>query len=130
MRTTALDPILAAAQQTLGQQTNTKVLVSSQINFAGLLPSNTQGWFYEGSLTTPPLSQPVNWFVFATPITLDSAQLKEYEQVAGPEGFLPNARPSQPLDGRILNEINYDVAFNNTSVAGLNFRLSRPSKMA
>jgi carbonic anhydrase len=36
-----------------------------------------QGWFYEGSLTTPTLAQPVNWVVFSTPITLDFAQRQQ-----------------------------------------------------
>ena len=84
-----------------------------------------QGWFYQGSLTTPPLSQPVNWFVFPTPITLDAHQLAEYRRIATAAGFLPNARPTQPLDGRRLNEIDYDVNFQNTSVAGLNFAIAR-----
>ena len=83
--------------------------------------------FYEGSLTTPTLAQPVNWVVLSTPITLDSAQLKQYEAVAKGEGFLPNARPTQPLDGRQVNEFNFDVNFQSQSVAALNFTLSRKS---
>ena len=95
------------------------------IHFAGLLPSSMQGWFYQGSLTAPPLSQPINWFVFSTPITLSYAQLQQYEQVARASGFLPNARPTQPLDGRRINEFNYDVNIQNQTVAGLNFTLGR-----
>src|SRR5262249_22210384 len=69
----ALDPILNAATANLSRP-NTTTTITTPINFAGLLPTNTQGWFYEGSLTTPPVAQVVNWFVFATPITLDAAQ--------------------------------------------------------
>ncbi len=83
------------------------------------------GWYFQGSLTTPPLSQVVNWVVYASPITLDYAQLQQYEQVANASGFLPNARPVQPTDGRQLNEINYQVDFQNQSLAGLNFSLAR-----
>src|SRR5262249_26894224 len=103
----------------------TATATATPIHFAGLLPSSMQGWFYQGSLTAPPLAQPINWFVFATPITLSYAQLKQYEQVAQASGFLPNARPIQPLDGRRVNEFNYDVNFQNQSVAGLNFTLAR-----
>jgi carbonic anhydrase len=119
----ALDPVLDAALTSL-RTPNSTTTITAPINFAGLLPTNTQGWFYQGTLTTPPLSGPINWFVYATPITLDFQQLSEYEQVAGASGFLPNARPVQPLDGRRLNEIDYDVNFQDQSIAGLDFALT------
>jgi carbonic anhydrase len=119
----ALDPILNAAS---GLTTpNAKTTNTTPIDFSGLLPTNTQGYFFEGSLTTPPLSQPVNWFVYATPITLDYAQLKQYETAAGAGGFLPNARPLQALDGRILNEIDANVSFTTQSVGGVNFTVAK-----
>ena len=84
-----------------------------------------QGWFFQGSLTTSPYSQPINWFVFKKPITLDQAQLAQYKQVAEERGFYPNARKIQPLDGRKINEFTYNVNFQNQSVAGLNFTFAR-----
>jgi carbonic anhydrase len=63
--------------------------------------------------------------VLSQPITLDSAQLKQYEAVASGAGFLPNARPIRPLDGRQVNQFNFDVNFQNSSVAGPNFSLTR-----
>ena len=120
----ALQPILDDAPPTPGTSTTT----ATPINLRGLLPSSMQGWFFQGSLTTPPLSQPINWFVFATPITLNSPQLNQYEQLAEESGFLPNARPIQPLDGRQVNEFNYDVNFQSQSVAGLSFTLARRPK--
>jgi len=119
----ALDPILNTAFANL-TATNSKATGAFQVDFAGLLPTDTRGWFYEGSLTTPPLSQPVNWFVYSTPVTLDAQQLAKYKLVASQAGFNPNARPVQPLDGRRLNEVDYDVNFQNTSVAGMNFDLT------
>jgi carbonic anhydrase len=100
-------------------------LAKTPINFAGLLPTSMQGWFFQGSLTSAPFTQPLNWFVFATPITLNSAQLKQYERVARASGFLPNARAIQPLDGRQVNEFNYNVDFQNRSIKGLNFTLAQ-----
>jgi carbonic anhydrase len=115
----ALDPILSAT--TSLAKTNSTAKITTPINFAGLLPSNLEGWFYQGSLTTPPLSQPVNWFVLSTPITLDFNQLKQYETAAGGDGFLPNNRPVQNTDGRQVNEIDYNVNFQSQFVADLNF---------
>jgi carbonic anhydrase len=125
----ALDPILNAATANLSKP-NSTTTITTPINFSQLLPSSMQGWFYQGSLTTPPLSQPVNWFVFSTPITLDSAQLKQYEAVASGSGFLTNNRPIQPTDGRQLNENNFDVNFQNQSVANLNFAVTPLLKTA
>jgi carbonic anhydrase len=121
----ALDPVLNAASSRL-RTPNSTTTITTPIDFTGLLPRSTMGWFYQGSLTTPPLSQPVNWFVYSTPITLDSRQLAEHEAVAGGSGFLPNARPVQPLDGRIVNEINYDVNFTGTSLT-LNYGIAPPA---
>ncbi len=122
----ALQPILDAASADPPSSGTTTT--STPIDFAGLLPSSMQGWFFQGSLTTPPFSRTINWFVFAMPITLDSAQLAQYEHVAEASGFLPNARPIQPLDGRQINEFTYNVNFQNQSVTGLNFTLAQRPK--
>ncbi len=120
----ALDPILAAA--TAGLTTpNSTTTIPTPIDFAGLLPKNTRGWFYQGSLTTPPLSQPVDWFVYATPITLDRSQLNTYQSVALASGFYPNARPVQPIDGRTLNQIDAQINFTNQTFVAANFALAR-----
>ena len=122
----ALQPILDAARASLTTP-GSSTTISTPIDFAGLLPPSMQGWFYQGSLTTPALSQPVNWVVFSTPITLDYGQLQQYETVAKAGGFLPNARPVQPLDGRQVNQFDFDVNFQNQLVASLNFTLARKS---
>jgi len=122
----ALDPVLNAALAKLGAP-GSKTTISTPIDFTGLLPTSLKGWFYTGSLTTPPLSLPVNWFVLQQPITLDLSQLQEYQQVASAGGFLPNNRPVQPTDGRLLNSIDHNVNFQNQSIAGMNFDVSKVS---
>lgn len=117
----ALQPILNAAPTSPSSSASNL----AAIDFSGLLPSSVQGWFYVGSLTTPPLSQPVNFLVLSTPITLSFAQLGQYEAIARAGGFLPSARPVQPLDGRQVNQFNIDVNFQGQSVAGRNFGLAR-----
>ncbi len=117
----ALDPILNAASQTTP---GTSAPLTTPVDFAGLLPTNQNGWYFSGSLTSPPLSRPLNWFVFATPITLDRQQFAQYASIARASNFFPNARPVQPLDGRIPNQLTYNVNFQNQSVAGLNFGLT------
>ena len=62
-----------------------------------LLPAGRDFFRYEGSLTTPPCSETVDWAVLADPITASAAQL---EAVAG--FYSGNARPVQPLHRRFL----------------------------
>jgi carbonic anhydrase len=69
------------------------------IDLAALLPANKGYYAYEGSLTTPPCSQGVNWMVLKNPITLGSDQIKAFRRL-----FNANARPVQPLNGRVVKE--------------------------
>ena len=125
----ALQPILDAATAYLATP-GSSYTPTTPIDFAGLLPSSLQGWFYSGSLTTPPLSQVVNFLVLATPITLDYAQLIQYEQVANGSGFLPNNRPVQPLDGRAVNQFNINVNYAGGDSTGNRFTFARTSSVS
>jgi len=120
----ALAPILNLATEKLSEP-NSSTTDTSPVDFAGLVPANLTGWFYTGSLTSATAGQPVTFFVLATPITLDAAQLKQYETLASGAGFLPSNRPIQPLDGRQINEFTYNVNFQNQSIAGLDFTNER-----
>jgi len=52
---------------------------------------------YNGSLTTPPCSETVKWFVFATPMTMSQKQWLSFKSLyANPE----NNRPVQPTNDR------------------------------
>lgn len=70
-----------------------------KINAKDLLPSNATYYNYAGSLTTPPCSEIVNWFVLKTPIEVSKAQLDEFASI-----FKKSARPVQPLNGRVVKE--------------------------
>ena len=52
---------------------------------------------YEGSLTTPPCSERVQWIVLTTPIEMSEAQIAAFKAI-----IHNNNRPVQPLNGRKL----------------------------
>ncbi|NKB57857.1 MAG: hypothetical protein GKS00_16155 [Alphaproteobacteria bacterium] len=69
------------------------------INAGDLVPSGTQFYRYMGSLTTPPCSEGVNWFVSNKTVTVSRAQIEKFLQAVGGE----NARPLQALNNRLLS---------------------------
>jgi carbonic anhydrase len=67
------------------------------VNALELLPARHAYYSYRGSLTTPPCTQGVRWFVLKNPVTLSAAQIASFA------GLYPNnSRPVQPLNGRVV----------------------------
>lgn len=64
-----------------------------------LLPTNRSYYHYLGSLTTPPLSENVEWYVMQHPVSISSAQIKAFEK-----HYKANNRKTQPLHGRKILE--------------------------
>ncbi len=52
---------------------------------------------YDGSLTTPPCSEEVQWIVLTTPVEMSEAQIAAFKAI-----IHNNNRPVQPLNGRKL----------------------------
>ncbi len=71
------------------------------VNAADLLPAVQTTYRYSGSLTTPPCSEGVSWFVMTEPIHMSPAQVSSFEYMIG-----ENNRPVQPLNGR---EVSTDL---------------------
>lgn len=62
------------------------------------LPDNKDYYYYNGSLTTPPCTEGVNWFVFKDPITISLNQVKLMKALMP----INNYRYEQPLNGRVV----------------------------
>lgn len=60
-------------------------------------PPNRTYHRYMGSLTTPPCSEGVSWFVLTDPIMLSAAQIEKFAKATG-----ENSRPLQPVNNRLL----------------------------
>ncbi|WP_129337066.1 carbonic anhydrase [Cellulomonas endophytica] len=67
------------------------------LDVADLLPSTGRAYLYEGSLTTPPCSETVQWVVLADAVEMSPAQVAALSEAHG-----DNARPVQPLAGRTV----------------------------
>ena len=67
------------------------------VNLNDLLPVDRRYYQFMGSLTTPPCTEGVLWMVLKQPVTLSREQLRVFAQL-----FPNNARPIQPLQGRIV----------------------------
>jgi len=66
------------------------------LDLTKLLPADTDSYYhYLGSLTTPPLSENVEWYVLTEPMTLSAADIAAFTQ-----RYASNARRTQPLNGR------------------------------
>ncbi len=70
---------------------------SVSVNAADLVPSDHAYYTFLGSLTTPPCSEGVTWYVLKTPVQLSSEQVAAFARV-----YPLNARPIQALNGREL----------------------------
>lgn len=71
-----------------------------KISASQLLPNNTRAYYtYAGSLTTPPCSENVDWIILKTPIEVTKAEVDKFVSI-----FKMDARPIQPLHGRIVKE--------------------------
>lgn len=67
------------------------------INARDLLPNDRRFHHYKGSLTTPPCSEGVNWFVMDTPIQAGGSQVAKFMKIIG-----ENARPVQSAHNRLF----------------------------
>lgn len=73
-----------------------------KINAMDLIPSVQTTFRYNGSLTTPPCTEGVNWLLMTTPVALSIQQLTAFDSLF--EGG--NNRPVQLINDRTLIEDN------------------------
>ena len=67
------------------------------MDLAALVPGEVEVYRYQGSLTTPPCSENVNWHVVKQPLTASTQQIAAFEQALS---F--SARSLQPVNNRLV----------------------------
>jgi carbonic anhydrase len=68
-----------------------------KIDATELLPAERGYYTFSGSLTTPPCSEGVTWFVLKNPSSLSGGEIDRFAHL-----YPMNARPTQPLAGRVI----------------------------
>ena len=77
----------------------------TDFTYGSLLPTSRDYYHYRGSLTTPPCSEIVQWFVLKDPITVPGAYLdylRTIESEDGVNALTLNFREVQPLSERTV----------------------------
>jgi carbonic anhydrase len=87
--------VLAALWPHLPRTAGASEKVTEMVNPGGLLPADRGYWTYTGSLTTPPCTEGVRWFVFEEELSLSRDQLRTFGAI-----YKMNARPLQEMHGR------------------------------
>jgi carbonic anhydrase len=76
---------------------NVQAKVDAGIDPNGLLPTKRDYYFYEGSLTTPPCSEVVNWLLLTNPIEVATADVASFAKL-----YPMNARSVQKSNRRFV----------------------------
>ena len=87
--------VMAALWPHLPTRTGETEKVADMINPGGFLPADRGYWTYMGSLTAPPCTEGVRWFVFEDVLSVSRAQLRAFTAI-----FPMNSRPLQDPHGR------------------------------
>ena len=73
------------------------IVSGKTVNANNLLPASKKYYRFMGSLTTPPCSEGVNWYMMRTPVTASKEQIKRFKAL-----YPMNARPLQDKNNRLV----------------------------
>jgi carbonic anhydrase len=94
------NPLIHELWNEIPTQKNKEELAKDiQINAGTLLPADRAYYTFSGSLTTPPCSEHVTWYVLKHPVTISAAEVEQFSKL-----YRNDARPTQPLYDRVVLE--------------------------
>ena len=74
---------------------------SELVNVSDIFPGNNGYYSYSGSLTTPPCSENVSWFVMKSTMEASGSQITKLQNI-----IKNNFRPVRSLNGREIKSFN------------------------
>ena len=90
------NPVVKTLMNNLPKEKGKETMVEkATINALDLLPDNKGYYRFAGSLTTPPCSENVTWFVLKKPVQISADSIARFGKT-----YPMNARPVQPINGR------------------------------
>ena len=96
----AANPVLSQIKSTTSTEKEHPVaLAERSLDAKDLLPKSLGYYTFPGSLTTPPCTEGVTWYVLKTPVEIAPDQLEWVTRL-----YPSDARPLQPLHGRAILE--------------------------
>lgn len=85
-----------------------KIISQLTNNYHDLLPSESDLYVYQGSLTTPPCSEGVRWMILVEPIRMSRHQIQSYRALFTDDGMPYHTnRPVQKLNNR---QVEYGIS--------------------
>ena len=97
MTTGKPNAVFSKVVSTMPEKEGPVVKADATINPNGLLPATRTYYRYEGSLTTPPCSETVDWLLLTDPIQVAEADVARFGKL-----FAMNARPVQKANRRFV----------------------------
>ena len=91
----APNAVLATLWPHLPARAGVSQKVTEMVNPGGFLPADRGYWTYMGSLTTPPCTEGVRWYIFEQEVSVSRDQLRAFAAL-----FKVNTRPLQDPHGR------------------------------
>lgn len=95
------DAVVAASEQAADQRV-------IPISVGSFIPKSNRGWSYSGSMTTPPCTESVRWFVFADTVAFSGPQLAAFRK-----SYPYNARPISQQTGWTFDVLNNSTALSH-----------------
>jgi carbonic anhydrase len=92
----ALKAVFVNAPSEIG--TDPKPVAGATVDLKAVLPAKPSYFTYDGSLTVPPCTEGVTWFLLKAPIEASVEQIAEFHEVTHGD----TDRPVQPLNGRTV----------------------------
>lgn len=92
------NPLLATLWKKMPEKTGEMHQFFNACKANGLLPEDKDYYRFNGSLTTPPGTEGVRWFVMKKSLSVSKEQVKKFAHVM----HHPNNRPLQPINARVI----------------------------
>jgi carbonic anhydrase len=97
METGKPNPVFNKIVSTMPEKAGPALKADPAINLNGLLPARRSYYRYEGSLTTPPCAETVDWLVLTDPIQVAELDVARFAKL-----YPMNARPVQKPNRRFV----------------------------